>query len=107
FRREVEAATRLVHPNIVRAFDAGRAGETHYLAMEYVAGTDLLRLVQRRGPLPVGRACEIIRQAALGLEHAHRRGVTHRDVKPSNLMVQPAAEGRGLCVKILDMGLAR
>jgi hypothetical protein len=101
FRREIEAAGQLDHPNIVRASDADEASGTHFLVMEWVDGTDLARLVARRGPLPAGEACEYIRQAALGLQHAHEHGLVHRDVKPSNLIV--AADGR---VKVLDLGLA-
>src|SRR5215831_17242075 len=73
FYREVRAAAQLVHPNIVLAFDAGQDGNTHYLSMEYVDGTDLARLVRESGPLPVAKACEYVRQAALGLQHAHER----------------------------------
>jgi WD40 repeat protein/tRNA A-37 threonylcarbamoyl transferase component Bud32 len=102
FRREVKAAARLAHPNIVTAHDADQAGDTHFLVMEYVEGTTLARLVQEQGPLPVDRACDYARQAALGLQHAHERGMVHRDIKPHNLML--TADGQ---VKILDFGLAR
>ncbi len=103
FRREVKSAARLVsHPNIVAAYDAEQAGETHMLVMEFVEGTDLARLVDRRGPLPVGEACEYVRQAALGLQHAFEDGMVHRDIKPQNLM----RTNRGQ-IKILDFGLAR
>src|SRR5262245_12658852 len=101
FRREVRAAARLSHPNIVTTHDAEDAGETHFLVMEYVEGTDLGRLVREHGPLPVDRACEYARQAALGLQHAFEQGMVHRDFKPHNLMLTP--DGR---VKILDFGLA-
>ncbi len=101
FRREVRAAARLSHPNVVTTYDAEDAGETHFLVMEYVEGIDLGRLVQERGPLPVDRACDCIRQAALGLQHAFEQGMVHRDLKPHNLMLTSA--GR---VKILDFGLA-
>jgi serine/threonine protein kinase len=101
FRREVRAAARLTHPNIATAYDADRAGDTHFLVMEYVAGTSLDREVQRRGPLPVREACHYARQAALGLQHAHERGMVHRDVKPANLLLTPAGQ-----VKVLDFGLA-
>jgi serine/threonine protein kinase len=101
FQREVRLAARLDHPNVVHAYDAGQVGSTHYFVMEYVEGTDLYRLVQKRGPLPVALACDYIRQAALGLQHAHECGVVHRDVKPHNLMVTPTDR-----VKVLDVGLA-
>jgi tRNA A-37 threonylcarbamoyl transferase component Bud32/tetratricopeptide (TPR) repeat protein len=102
FQREAKAAGRLSHPHIVAFHEADVAGEVHFLTMEYVEGTDLARLVERDGPLPVGRACDCVRQAALGLQHAHERGLVHRDIKPSNLLL-----GSDGVVKILDMGLAR
>jgi serine/threonine-protein kinase len=104
FYQEVQAAARLTHPNIVIAYDAGQAGSVHYFSMEYVDGPDLLRLVRERGRLPVSQACEFVRQAALGLQHAHEQGLVHRDIKPGNLLV---AGGASPVVKILDMGLAR
>jgi serine/threonine protein kinase len=102
FQREVRVLAQLDHPNIVRAYDAQEVGGTQLLVMEYVAGTDLAKLVGKEGPLPVGRACEYIRQAALGLQHAHERGVIHRDIKPQNLLLSA-----GGTVKVLDLGLAR
>ncbi len=103
FRREVKSAARLPsHPNVVAAYDAEQAGETHVLIMEFVEGTDLARLVDRRGPLPVGEACEYARQAALGLQHGFEHGMVHRDIKPQNLMRTTRGQ-----IKILDFGLAR
>jgi eukaryotic-like serine/threonine-protein kinase len=102
FLREAQALARLDHPNVVRAYDAGEVRGTYFLAMEYVEGSDLQRLVEREGPLGFARAAEYARQAALGLQHAHERGVVHRDVKPSNLLLS----ARGV-VKVLDLGLAR
>jgi uncharacterized protein (TIGR03067 family) len=102
FRREIKAAARLTHPNIVHAYDAEQAGDSHFLVMEYVEGKSLAAVVAERGPLPVAEACDCIRQAALGLQHAHERGMVHRDVKPQNLMLTPQGQ-----VKILDFGLAR
>jgi serine/threonine protein kinase len=103
FRREILAAAHLDHPNIVHADDADEAGNTHFLVMEYVEGTDLARLVKAHGPLPVSQACEYVRHAALGLQHAHERGLVHRDIKPSNCLVSAP----GGVVKLLDLGLAR
>jgi tRNA A-37 threonylcarbamoyl transferase component Bud32 len=103
FQREVLAAAAMDHPNVVRALDADEVGGTHLLVMEYVEGTDLAKLVKQNGPLPVARACDHVRQAALGLQHAHERGLVHRDIKPSNLLL--AASGN--LVKVLDFGLAR
>ena len=102
FHREMEAVGRLNHPNIVQATDAGEAAGHHFLAMEFVEGCNLAQLVRFGGPLPVADACEIVRQAAVGLEHAHEHGLVHRDVKPSNLMLT-----RDGTVKVLDLGLAR
>jgi serine/threonine protein kinase len=102
FHREVEAAARLNHANIVAAVDANEQDGVHYLVMEFVDGPDLARLVKERGPLPVPRAVDYIVQAAGGLAHAHAKGLVHRDIKPSNLLL----DGDGT-VKILDMGLVR
>lgn len=102
FRREVRAAGRLTHPNIVTAFDAEQAGDWHFLAMEYVDGVSLARRIAEHGPLSVPEACDYVRQAALGLQHAHECGMVHRDIKPHNLMLTPTGQ-----VKILDFGLAR
>src|SRR6266550_8679459 len=74
FRREVQAAAQLWHPNIVTAFDADEADGIRFLVMEYVEGVDLGRLVAEAGPLSVPLACDCIRQVALGLQHAHERG---------------------------------
>jgi serine/threonine protein kinase len=102
FQREVQAAARLHHPNIVTAFDADEALGTHFLVMEYVEGKNLAHLVREKGPLSVQQAVECLLQAARGLEYAHGKGIVHRDIKPANLLL--GAEGE---VKILDMGLAR
>lgn len=101
FQREMEAVGKLDHPNLIRATDAGEDAGIHFLVMEFVEGTDTAQLVLRLGPLPIADACEVVRQAALGLQHAHEAGLVHRDVKPSNLMVATAGQ-----VKVLDLGLA-
>ncbi|OAI49362.1 hypothetical protein AYO44_06420 [Planctomycetaceae bacterium SCGC AG-212-F19] len=106
FYREVQVTGRLAHPNIVEAYDAGPAGSSHFLAMAFIAGTDLDRLVKQHGPLAIRQACEYTRQAACGLAHAHERGLVHRDIKPSNLMVCQAHGPPSVGVlKILDLGL--
>jgi Protein kinase domain len=102
FRNEIRAIGRLDHPNIVAAHDAGELGGVHFLVMDFVEGLDLAWVLERRGRLSVPDACEAVRQAALGLQHAFERGLVHRDVKPSNLMLAPG--GR---VQVLDLGLAR
>ncbi len=86
FQREAKAAALLSHPNIVLIYDADCSGSTYFIAMEYIEGTDLARLVKEKGPLTVAQACDYIRQAALGLQHAHEKGMVHRDIKPSNLL---------------------
>ncbi|MCY2995949.1 MAG: serine/threonine-protein kinase, partial [Planctomycetota bacterium] len=99
FQREAKAAARLLHPNIVTAFDADEDHGLHFLVMEYVEGQDLARIVKDRGPLGVAEALDCIVQAAKGLEYAHTHGVVHRDIKPANLLL--STEGT---VKVLDMG---
>ena len=102
FEREVEAAAKLIHPNVVTAFDAGEAAGVHFLVMEFVKGQDLAALVQEHGPLDIPTALDYTLQSARGLEYAHGEGVVHRDIKPSNLLLDEKGT-----VKILDMGLAR
>lgn len=101
FHREVKAAARLSHPNIVTSHDAEQADGIHYLVMEYVDGINLAHAVNERGALSIADACDYVRQAATGLQHAHEQGMVHRDIKPHNLMV--TEDGT---VKILDFGLA-
>jgi len=102
FEREVTAAAKLNHPNIVTAFDADNANDVHLLIMEYVEGTDLSALVKKSGPLRVDQAVNYILQTATGLQAAHAEGIVHRDIKPANLLLDKKGT-----VKILDMGLAR
>src|SRR5262249_29893146 len=90
FQREVQAAALLSHPNIVTVFHTDLTGPAPFLAMEFVPGIDLFRLVRRAGPLSVMDACAYIKQAALGLQHAFENGLVHRDIKPANLMVTPS-----------------
>ncbi|MEM7558837.1 MAG: serine/threonine-protein kinase, partial [Planctomycetota bacterium] len=102
FQREIRAAGELEHPSIVRATDAGEEHGTHYLVMEHIDGLDLSQLSRAVGKLSIADACELMRNVALGLSHAHSQGIIHRDVKPSNLMLSKTGE-----TKILDFGLAR
>jgi serine/threonine protein kinase/Leucine-rich repeat (LRR) protein len=102
FEREVKAAAKISHPNIVAAHDADCADGVHFLVMELVDGSDLSALVRRSGPFPVDKAIDYVWQAAKGLEAAHADGIVHRDIKPGNLLL----DKKGV-VKILDMGLAR
>jgi serine/threonine protein kinase len=109
FQHEVRAAGQLMHPNIVTAYDANHVDGRHYLVMEYVDGPNLDQLIRENGPLPIGQACEMVRQAAHGLQYAFERGMVHRDIKPANMLLQrtSSAENRAFLVKILDFGLAR
>src|SRR5205085_2218619 len=100
FHREARSAAQLSHANLATIYDADEVGGVHFLAMEYVAGIDLARIVRRDGALPAGQACEYVRQAALGLHHAHEKGFVHRDVKPANILL---AGGR---IRVVDLGLA-
>jgi serine/threonine-protein kinase len=93
FYREIQVVSQFSHPHVIHAYDAGPIDERHVLVMEYAPGIDLARLVKRSGPLPVEQAADYVRQAALGLQHIHERGLVHRDIKPSNLLV---ASGKGL-----------
>lgn len=101
FQLEAKAIASLNHPNIVLAYDIDNEGDVHYIVMEYVEGIDLQGLVRRDGPLPPVQAALLLAQAADGLQHAHQRGVIHRDVKPANLLLD--LEGK---IRLLDMGLA-
>ncbi|MBX7102716.1 MAG: serine/threonine protein kinase [Gemmataceae bacterium] len=135
FQREAQAASQLLHPNIVILFDCNEIDGTHFIAMEYVDGHDMMKIVQDRGgAVPVTTACDYIRQAALGLQQVFEYGMVHRDIKPSNLLVTkptpagvrtvrgpnarssgqiprpgvPIPRGNpGGVVKILDLGLVR
>jgi serine/threonine protein kinase len=101
FYKEAQAVAALSHPNIVCAHDIDQDGKLHFLVMEYVDGCNLQEIVGKHGPMSVLRACHYIRQAALGLQHSHERGLVHRDIKPGNLLLD-----RQGVVKLLDMGLA-
>jgi serine/threonine protein kinase len=105
FLREIRAAARLHHPNIVTAYSAALIDRTLAFAMEYVEGIDLAKLMAMRGPLPISEACYYAREAAIGLQHAFEQGMVHRDIKPSNLIV--SSKGARVFLKILDFGLAK
>ena len=106
FFREAQVMSTLNHPNIVKVYDADEDGDRHYIVMEFIDGIDLGHIIAQSGPLSVGQACACIRQAALGLQHAHEKGLIHRDIKPTNLLLARHVRA-GERVKILDMGLAR
>ena len=90
FEKEMVTVGGLDHPGIVRAHDAGEREGRWYIVMELVDGADCGALVRKHGTLPIAESCEIIRQAALALHHAHGKGLVHRDVKPGNIMIARA-----------------
>ena len=98
--REAQAAGRLRHPNIVQVFDVGESNGRLFLAMEFVAGSDLERVIQDV-PLSIEWKLDLLRQLCEGLGHAHKHGVVHRDIKPANIRVTPSGE-----LKIMDFGIA-
>ncbi|CAN5323861.1 Stk1 family PASTA domain-containing Ser/Thr kinase [soil metagenome] len=102
FRREARAAARLTHPGLVGVYDQGLDGETSYLTMEYIDGTNLRRHLSEQGSLTVGAALDLIDRVLDALAVAHRAGLVHRDIKPENVLI--AADNR---VKVADFGLAR
>jgi serine/threonine-protein kinase len=102
FYQEARAAGALNHPNIVTVYDAGKAGDVVYMAMEYIQGVELRTLFVEGQPMGVPQALSIAAQVAEGLGYAHQQGVVHRDIKPANIMV--VADGP---VKITDFGIAR
>jgi serine/threonine-protein kinase len=102
FRQEAQAAANLQHPNIVNIYDWGREGETYYIVMEFVKGTDLKTIVQQQGPLDPMLVAEYGIQACSALAEAHGYDVIHRDIKPHNIVITPDG-----AVKVMDFGIAR
>ncbi|MFP6770481.1 MAG: serine/threonine-protein kinase [Planctomycetaceae bacterium] len=106
FQLEAMAGMKLNHPNIVRTFEYQRTdgvyGDVFYVVMELIRGVSIEELVTRNGPVPWPQACDVIRQAASGLQHAHENGTIHRDVKPANLLIDITGH-----VKIADFGLSK
>jgi len=101
FGIEARVGLQLEHPNIAQIRELCSDRATPFLVMEYLPGITTQELVEQQGPLPWRQACDVIRQAALGLSHLHQLGVIHRDIKPANLLVMPSG-----AVKIIDLGLA-
>jgi serine/threonine protein kinase len=101
FRREMEMFQRVAHPHIPMLYDVGVLHDVHYIAMEFIPGQSLHRLVAKQGPLAVPRAARIFSEVASALDHAHNQGLVHRDIKPSNILITPHDHA-----KLLDLGLA-
>ena len=102
FQREAEAASKMTHHNIVNLLDVGMDGENRYLVMEYVQGKTLKAVIQERGKLSAPLACQIAIRILSALEHAHRNGIVHRDIKPQNILVHEDGH-----IKVADFGIAR
>ena len=102
FRHEAQSAANLSHPNIVNIYDWGQQGDTYYIVMEYVKGTDLKALIAQRGPADPVKATEYAAQICAGLSVAHGYGIIHRDIKSHNLVLTPDGT-----IKIMDFGIAR
>ena len=100
FYREAQSAGRLQHPNIITIFDMGEVDNTPYIAMSFLEGETLEKIIGGRQPLPVGQKLSIILQLCRGLDFAHQHGVVHRDVKPANVFL-----GQDGSVKVLDFGI--
>ena len=102
FRNELKFARKISHRNVCRMYDLGEEGFTHFITMEYVEGEDLKRFIKRSGELTIGKAVRIAKQVCEGLAEAHHLGVTHRDLKPQNIMIDREGNAR-----IMDFGIAR
>jgi len=102
FIREARAARKLRHPGIVTVYDVGQEAGWYYIVMEYLEGQTLTELIRERGPMPLEEAVHILRPLAEALDYAHHKGLVHRDIKPGNVIVDPAGQ-----VTLTDFGIAR
>jgi serine/threonine protein kinase len=101
FQREMEMSQRVSHPHLAWTHESGLCLGVYFIAMEYIPGKNLARIVAESGPLAAPRAARLMAEVASGLEHAHNQGLIHRDLKPSNIMITPNDRA-----KVLDLGLA-
>lgn len=107
FQQEARSVSRLKHPNIVDVHEFGvDENKQPYLVMDYLEGSSLFELVEREGPLKPARAAAIFLQMADALQHAHEKGVIHRDLKPNNVILTKDADGKDT-VKLVDFGIAK
>ncbi|OGD30476.1 MAG: hypothetical protein A2Y56_06030 [Candidatus Aminicenantes bacterium RBG_13_63_10] len=102
FRNELRFARKISHRNVVKLYDLGEEGFTHYITMEHVDGENLKRFIKRSGQLTPAKAVHLALQVSEGLTEAHHLGVVHRDLKPQNIMIDPEGNAR-----VLDFGIAR
>ena len=102
FKREIQLSSRVTHPNVLRVFDLGESDGIQFLTMQFVDGRDLSTILKKQGKLPIDRLLRVFRQTAEGLKAAHDQGVTHRDLKPQNIMVDSADR-----VYVTDFGMAK
>ena len=100
FYREAQSAGTLQHPNIVTVFDLGEFEGQPYIAMEFVEGESLQSIIARRAELPLAAKLNLAEQVCLGLDHAHKHGIVHRDIKPGNILVKNDGT-----VKVVDFGI--
>ena len=101
FYREASAAARLEHPNILDVHDVDEAEGVHYIAMKYLPGRTVEQIIDEEGPVPLREAVPIVRQIAAALDHAHKKGLLHRDIRPSNIMVDDQGHAT-----LMDFGLS-
>lgn len=102
FRTEAQSAAGLEHPNIVNIYDVGSENGLHFIVMEHIEGITLKTYIEKKGQLSFKEAASIAIQVARGIESAHNKGITHRDIKPQNIII--STEGK---VKVTDFGIAR
>src|SRR5690349_10076648 len=102
FKREVQLSSRVTHPNVLRSFDLGESDGIKFLTMQFVDGRDLSTILKKQGKLPTERMLRVFRQTAEGLKAAHDQGVTHRDLKPQNIMLDGSDH-----VYVTDFGMAK
>jgi serine/threonine protein kinase len=107
FEREASALSTLVHPNIVRLHEVGESDGTHFMVLELIEGRELGQIMRERGRMPLDDVRLFLHDLTGALDYAHGRGLVHRDVKPSNIMIRPRADGTRLEAVLMDFGIAK